>query len=421
MMPYPAIKPSKAPIEDFEYIHHDFFLLRIPSFPIDYLKQLDRLRSGGPGEDPLFTSPRFLEALFLGSHELYTQYQKYLKGARYSERITTKLFHGIERYFIRMCSRCTPYGLFAGYKMGQTGLVTMVDVGSQDNYRKHVHLDIHYVSELGRHLQTLPEIRSKILYFPNNSLYKAGDKIRYVESFTSDLARSYRISAVDSSSYIDAVLSRAEGGAIIGDLLACINSEEIGEEEASGFLEALIDNQLLVGDLEPAPSGGNILGDLISKLSFLPADHIVLRTLREVATLLEASEPGIGVYEKIAVLFGEVFPDTPLQNLTYTDLEITADKAFISERVVREIQSNVANLRPLFLLRGNDHLKSWKKSFIEKYEGEEVPLVIALDPELGVGYRDHDENTLTYTPLLDGVSIESKPAAEEIVWSRLLK
>src|SRR5215469_8857956 len=165
MMTYAAIKGGKPLPDDFEYTHHDFFLLRIPSFPIDYLKDIQSLRSTRTVEDNLFTSPRFLEALFLASYELYHQYQKYLQGASYSERITAKLFHGIERYFIRMCSRCTPYGLFAGYKAGRMGPATSVDLGSKDNYRKHIHLDIHYVAELGRHLQTWPEIRSKILYF----------------------------------------------------------------------------------------------------------------------------------------------------------------------------------------------------------------------------------------------------------------
>ena len=90
------------------YDHHDFYLLRTPCFPVNYLERLADLAGVGKKEHNLFTDPLFLEALYLGSNELYTQYLKYLDGRRSADRIDSKLLHGIERYFIRMCSRCTP-------------------------------------------------------------------------------------------------------------------------------------------------------------------------------------------------------------------------------------------------------------------------------------------------------------------------
>src|SRR5581483_6080726 len=113
-----------------------------PCFPINYLERLPDLAAVGKKSRNLFTDPQFLEALFLGSHELYTQYLKYLDGRRFAERIDNKLLHAIERYFIRMCSRCTPYGMFAGYKAGQLAKETAISLGPRDGFRRHIHLDM---------------------------------------------------------------------------------------------------------------------------------------------------------------------------------------------------------------------------------------------------------------------------------------
>jgi thiopeptide-type bacteriocin biosynthesis protein len=428
MLHHPPIKEPVAVSADFEYVHHGLCFLRVPFFPVHYLSRLHAIDGAGPEEDNLFTDPAFLEALFLGSRDLYGQYQKYLHGARFSERITRKLFGGIERYFIRMCSRCTPYGLFAGYKIGCTGEATRVSLGAATDYRRHIHLDMHALTRLARHIQALPRVRPVIRYFPNSSLYSAGDKLRYVETFATDVAGNYRISegkyrisAVNASPYIEAILNRAETGGLVAELAACITDEEITPEEAGAFVDTLIDNQLLVSELEPAPSGGDVFGALLSALSFLPPEDPLMERLRAVERLLKAPLPGVAPYERIADLLGELLPDVSPVHLTYTDLERTGGEAVIGERVILDIQNTIGNLWPIFLLQGNEYLRHWKEAFTEKFDNEEIPLVIALDPELGIGYRDHADNTLTETPLLDELGLEENAAAEEIRWSRLLK
>jgi thiopeptide-type bacteriocin biosynthesis protein len=422
MMPYPSLKATQHIIvEKEEYNHHDFYLLRVPYYPIDYLKQLHTLRGAGNNKQTLFSSPDFMEALFLGSFDLYVQYTRYLEGDEFTERISNKLLHAIEKYFIRMCSRCTPYGLFAGYTSGHFGPETAISLKKREKYKKHVRLDMHYLAGLADQLAAFPEIKDKILYYPNNSLYKAGNKIRYVESVVVEKARSYRLSSVDGSKYVDLVLAHAQKGACRKQLIACLAEEGIDEEDANTFLDALIANQLLVNELGPTLSGGDVLSDFLSRLSFLPESTMVKENMHAVAALLKNPEPGVQYYEKIAAYLKPIHPDTTLKNLAHADLELSAVNAVLSEGVVREIQHHLSQLQPLFLLRENDHLKKWQVAFYEKYEDAEIPLVIALDPELGIGHDDYGEGNLQDTPLIEHLILGDKEPAQEIAWSRMLK
>jgi hypothetical protein len=57
------------------------------------------------------------EAVFLASPVLYDEMGKFLSGCLVKEKDTEKLKNAVLRYFSRMCSRCTPFGLFAGFSM----------------------------------------------------------------------------------------------------------------------------------------------------------------------------------------------------------------------------------------------------------------------------------------------------------------
>jgi thiopeptide-type bacteriocin biosynthesis protein len=421
MLPHPTIKNPISISGDPCFVDHGFCFFRVPSLPVNYLSQLHTIHNSRTEKNNLFAHPLFLEALYLGSPELYAQYCKYLDGASLSERIVQKLFRGLERYFIRMCSRCTPYGLFAGYKVGRTGTTTNVTLGSIAEHRRHLHLDLHFLTRLSRYLQALPEVRTMIRYFPNNSLYSADGRLRYVETGATGQAGGNRISAVDASPYIDSILASAQEGARVHELAACIVSEEIDEATAQAFIETLIENQLLVSELEPAPSGTDVFADLLDKLGFLPANGIVRLNLEAVGRLLQEPKAAKAEQEEVMRLLKEIFPATEGPRLTYMDLERRGGEAVINERVVREIQANLDRLWPIFRQRVNDRLRRWKLDFIDKFGDGEVPLMIALDPELGIEYGSAEKKVGVETPLLDNLALEGVPAATEFSWSRLLK
>ena len=81
------------------------FVLRTPLFPLSALDNPERTMQ----------QPCFREALYLASPDLYT-----FTGDK-TEDAEEKGDAAALKYFLRACSRCTPFGLFAGCSTGRFG------------------------------------------------------------------------------------------------------------------------------------------------------------------------------------------------------------------------------------------------------------------------------------------------------------
>ena len=68
----------------------------------------------------LFTKQAiFKEAIYLASPALYSEMLKWHEGSLTDAKSIDKLQISLYKYYMRMQSRCTPYGLFAGLGMGE--------------------------------------------------------------------------------------------------------------------------------------------------------------------------------------------------------------------------------------------------------------------------------------------------------------
>ena len=56
----------------------------------------------------------FLEALYLASPVLYQEAMNWKEGKISDPKKLQKIPISLGKYYLRMCSRCTPFGLFAG-------------------------------------------------------------------------------------------------------------------------------------------------------------------------------------------------------------------------------------------------------------------------------------------------------------------
>jgi len=98
------------------------FVFRTPcvSFP-HFAKTLARLEADESHWQDFLQDPSLQEAIFLGSPVLYDEIQKFLNGALVVPKEVNKLKMSVLRYYTRMSTRCTPFGLFAGFSLGQLG------------------------------------------------------------------------------------------------------------------------------------------------------------------------------------------------------------------------------------------------------------------------------------------------------------
>src|SRR5262249_58902726 len=126
------------------------------------------------------------------------------------------------------------------------------------------------------------EVRARVRYHPNSSLYRASGKWRYAEARMDGRARSYHLVAVDPTDYLDATLARARAGARADELAAALVDGDVTAEDAAGYVSELIDSQILVHELEPGLTGPELIHGLIDTLaSAAPAAAAALARARD--------------------------------------------------------------------------------------------------------------------------------------------
>ena len=134
------------------YNYFNTFLIRTPYFSFNTLKETSL--------EIMIHNPEFQEAIYIASPILYAEMQKLLEGKKTNIKKTKKIELALYRYFSRMSSRCTPFGLFAGMSIGQiTDDKTDIVLG---DYKRLTRLDMHLLCTLSQELSKLPEIKWNI-------------------------------------------------------------------------------------------------------------------------------------------------------------------------------------------------------------------------------------------------------------------
>ncbi|MBK7936654.1 MAG: lantibiotic dehydratase [Lewinellaceae bacterium] len=76
----------------------------------------------------------------------------------------------LTRYLLRMSTRCTPFGLFAGCTLGAWGEQHDVRLALPGQFIRHTRPDMDYLCQLAQSLAQLPGIKEFLRYQPNSSL-----------------------------------------------------------------------------------------------------------------------------------------------------------------------------------------------------------------------------------------------------------
>ena len=116
------------------------------------------------------------------------------------------------RFLARMCGRATPFGLFAGVSTGAVGRRDGLVLEGRETYRRHTRLDASFLVEALERLDVARQ-REATAYVPNPSLYRAGDRRRYVRSRPGADERRHLLVSVRDSAALDGGLEAAAGGA----------------------------------------------------------------------------------------------------------------------------------------------------------------------------------------------------------------
>lgn len=415
-----------------------FFALRTPLLPYDELETL----FGGAGEHlpgenlaeleaalaedrrrgrsvlaRFVARPAIREALFLASPDLIDSLEEWEKdpdGAR-GRRVERALV----KYLVRMSSRPTPFGLFAASCTGLVGEETRFVLASRDAHRRHTRLDVDYLFRLAEAIANDPSARGKLVYRPASSLYRSGDRWRYVEARSGENGRSYGLVAVPDSQALRETLARAKAGVSFTDLAEALVDDEVSLAEATEFVEGLAEAQVLVPDVglritgpEPARVMAALLAARLGPSGAADALAGTADALRSLDAAGDAVDPGR--YRTLANALPHLPARMDLSRLFQVDAVAEASVT-LGGTVLEELERAV-KIAWRLLPRSRPEMTAFREALLERYGEREVPLLEALDEESGVGYPPWEGERSATEPLLDGVAFPPPAESGKTRW-----
>lgn len=355
----------------------------------------------------LLDRPEIKEALWLASPEFFEAFslpKKEPESAK-GQRLERTLY----RYVARMTSRPTPFGLFAGCSLGKMGDETRLQIGSRAEYWRRSRLDMEYLFNLAEKISSEPSLQSRLHFRPNTSLYLAAGRYHHAQSYLSKEVRCYRLIATEPTPYLAATLKRASAGATPVELASALikDDPEITLEDAEDYIRRLIESQVLVSDLTPPITGPEPVEDMATQLE-RDGESTVSATLRSVAERLHTlDECGLGNdlagYQEIVTAVSQLPSKFKPDHLVQVDMMKKAANVTLDQRLVRDILNGVEVLHSLSRSMQVDPFKQFKEDFRERYQEQEVPLVLALDDEVGIGFERKEHPDAAPEPLLEDI------------------
>jgi thiopeptide-type bacteriocin biosynthesis protein len=360
----------------------------------------------------ILARPEVVHALLVASPSLQTGIEHWKRDPNSKRGLQAE--RAIVRYFERMSTRPTPFGTLAGYSVGtvdRQSSAVCLNLASRETYRTCTRLDFDYLFALTSALHRDQALIKELQYYPNSSLHRISDAWHYVESHLVGGKRSYDLAKVVADRHLDSVLERASKGATYHELLDAIltnsGESEVPTAEAEDYLKELINSQLLVSNLSPLLTGRPPLDDLIEQLSVLPSATQVSTTLQTVRTQLAALDTvGTGAsnehYREIAKTLGSLSVNVESERLFQVDMIKPVERLVLGKRVVAELLRGVDLLCRAGETSEPEDLGLFREAFCNRYEGALVPLLEALDEEVGVGFGRSAGDS---SPLLRGLAL----------------
>lgn len=376
----------------------DYTIIRTPALTFSLRKSYDEV----------IKSPYFQEALFFASDSLYQNV--YNDGKKMNDKKLASLI----RYINRASTRCTPFGLFAGcsiskiqYDANDTSIII------NKNIHKHIRLDMSFLCKLSSFLSNDKEIQKNIIFTQNSTLYKIGEKIRFIEKNNS----TFQISCVQSTKELRQILSLSRHGIKIKELISFLIQKGYDATNAQEYLDDLIKSQILIGELQPSITEKDYLFHIIKVINrenIETQNAIFVRQIYDKLKQVKKNKDYRNTCEELYNFISQSNFNINKSNLFQVDFSRSVHEIKISS----QLNSDLENLINFLMKRNNinkpKQLQLFTEAFYSRYEEQEIPLLEALDPEIGLGYPIHS-NTDYISPILKGFTLPIKVPNEQFV------
>ncbi|GAA1702447.1 lantibiotic dehydratase [Kribbella yunnanensis] len=365
----------------------DWVMVRTPLLPVEAF--LDPPTAVAPGTE-LPADPRIQRALAVGAGDL----SRALGKPPNTEKALRRMRSSLQRYLIRMSTRPTPYGTFAGVAVAQWGDTTDLAL-TTDPARARTRPDMGWLLELIAELEQKPDVRAGLRWYTNPAASFHADRLFLSErAVLTDPAEAGRAVNLRATPVVRAALEAARTPVPYDDLVGALVANGAPRDKVEGLLQQLWEQTVLLTDLRPPVTISDPAKYVVDRLATVPAARAEAAALAEL--LDDAAEwDGLDVEQAAAqypklVAKAKTLRDSPTQFQTDMALPLTG-------RVTREVAEESARLAELLArlspsAAGVSSLDGYRSLFEDRYgRDREVPLLELLDPERGLGVPPRPE------------------------------
>lgn len=235
------------------------------------------------------------------------------------------------------------------------------------------------------------QIINHINFSINNTIYRIGDEIRLIEKDPDTSAlKIVNFQQTPFLKKLEEKIFRENRVKTFAEI-----KSRLPLKKANAVVKSLINDQLLNVNLPTSLPANELLDELI--LRFTPVCNTTKEAKKPAAPFysmrseLKAIDQDIafssGKYENLMRLLKQEDKEHPVNKLFQVDYTYTDFSGGIKLSVQNNLRKAIKILSAISTAPNqNVNLENFKRRFLKKYAGKEVPLLIALDPELGINY-----------------------------------
>jgi thiopeptide-type bacteriocin biosynthesis protein len=364
----------------------DFVMVRVPLLPVESYLSL----SSEESQLSLLSDTRIQRAIAVGSATLFGTVERFKQSGltpRDAERMRAKLL----RYQIRMSTRPTPFGLFAGVALGSWGTQTDLTVRSTCAFTR-TRPDMAWLMEFVMAVEANPAIRKRLGYCANPLAVIEADRFALAERAPMGKGGPGLPVSVRATSAVKQALLLARSPIPHETLVArlCQLIPSATPEKVEKLLTELWEQTFLLTDLRPPLTCESPARYVAERLAEIPEAADELTRLNSFLAAMSAWDrvEAADISQTFGVLLAQagVPADSAKGTPVQVDMATSVEGHMGNALAVEAARAAELLLRLSPSPRGLSSLASYRQSFIGRYgHDREVPLLELLNPHRGLG------------------------------------
>jgi len=394
------------------YTPAGFYMLRAPILSADVFFRITASATEGTGRNgedldvklaeasqqsydtlkALVSRPAIEQALLVASSDIFEGLAAMQREDTSRHRIE-RAYASVMRYLVRMSTRPTPFGLFAGVAVGTLGENTTAQLGIPIVQRIRTRPDMSWLLSIIQKIEENTDLVPHLHVIANRTVYIAGSRavIPYADVYGKGDTRSI---ALRATPVVRFVLEHASQLISYNDLRQGIFGAfpHATEPQVDGLLRQLWEHHFLMSDLRPPLTNADPAKYVLERLSHIPEAALIATTLKEVlVNAEEIDQVGVGESNKLmrdmVKRQAQLVPEDENKSQPYQlDVALKLETPQLN-KAIGETASEAAEtlLRLGRFPAGSQSLREYYSAFVERYGMEtEVPVLDLLSPEFGL-------------------------------------